>query len=445
MAADSGRGHDEGLVRALGVPGLTANIVNTTIGAGIFVLPASVAVLMGAAAPLAFLVCALVMGLVVTSFALAGSRVSVSGGLYGYVETAFGRSVGFLAGGLLFVNACLGVSSVGTAFAGFVARVFPVVGTKPGKMALLAAVFAILAIVNIRGVKSGARVVGTVTIAKLIPLLIFVVVGLFYIKRDFVLWSGWPSVKALGESVVLLVFAFSGVEVALSPSGEVKNPARTVPWSLFGALLLTTVFYLAIQLVTQGVLGADIANFKSAPLAEAAARFLGSWGGWLILIGAIVSSFGFITSDMLGSPRTIYALSRAGIVPEIFSRVHRQFRTPYVAIITYAVITFLLALSSTFEHLVILSSIPLVLLYLLSCIAAFILMIRDVKSIGEPLKFPAALAVPLVASVSLLWVLFEAVKAVWTETTVTELVIVGGLVAIGVLLFLFRREPLGSR
>jgi len=431
MSLEQPRNVDAQLVRAIGVPGLAANIINTTIGAGIFVLPASVAVLMGPAAPLAFLVCALVMGLVVTSFALAGSRVSISGGLYGYVETAFGRSVGFLAGGLLFVNACLGVSSVGTAFAGFVAKVFPVIGTKPGKMALLAAVFAILAVVNIRGVKSGARVVGTVTIAKLIPLLIFVALGLFYIRRDFVVWPGWPSAKALGES-------------ALTPSGEVKNPARTVPWSLFGALLLTTGFYIAIQLVTQGVLGPDIANFKSAPLAEAATRFVGSWGGWLILIGAIVSSFGFITSDMLGSPRTIYALSRAGIVPEIFSRVHRQFRTPYVAIITYAAITFLLALSSTFEHLVILSSIPLVLLYLLSCIAAFILMIRDVKSVGEPLKFPAAFAVPLIAAVSLLWVLFEAVKAVWTETTVAELVLLGMLIAIGVLLFLFRREPLGS-
>src|SRR3954454_17980637 len=164
---------DHGLIRALGVPGLSANIINTTIGAGIFVLPALVALLLGPAAPIAFIVTALAMGVMVTSFALAGSRVSLTGGLYAYVETAFGRYVGFLAGALLLINACLGVSSVGAAFTGFVANLFPAFNATPMKMGLLLAVFAIFAPINIIGVKSGARAVALVTIAKLIPILVF--------------------------------------------------------------------------------------------------------------------------------------------------------------------------------------------------------------------------------------------------------------------------------
>jgi amino acid transporter len=396
---------DRELIRALGVPGLTANIINTTIGAGIFVLPATVAGLMGAAAPVAFVVCAVVMGLVVTSFALAGSRVSVSGGLYGYVETAFGRYVGFLAGALLFLNACLGISSVAAAFAGFVGNMFPFFGTRPGRMVLLLVVFGSLAFVNVRGVKSGARAVAAVTIAKLIPILVFIGIGVFFIRPAQVAWTGAVSGKALGESVLLLIFAFSGVEIALTPSGEVKNPARTVPRSIFAALAITTVIYIAIQFVAQGVLGAEMTHFAQAPLAEAASRFLGSGGRLLILIGAMISAFGFLTSDMLGSPRTIYAFGRDKILPAIFARVHPAFRTPYIAIVTYALITYGLAFSSTFEQLVIIADVTLLLLYLLCCAAAIVLIRSNVRSEGKPLGFPGATMIPLAAAVVMIWIL----------------------------------------
>ncbi|HSH37809.1 MAG TPA: amino acid permease [Chthoniobacterales bacterium] len=424
--------HDGGLVRALGVAGLAANIVNTTIGAGIFVLPASVALLMGAAAPLAFVVCAAAMGLMVTSFALAGSRVSVTGGIFGYAETAFGRYFGFIAGALLFINACLGVSSVGSAFTGFVGKVFPVMANQTAKMLLLLVVFTVLAAINIRGVKSGARAVGTVTIAKLIPIFVFIGAGLFFIRPELIAWPGWPGAKPLGESVLLLVFAFSGIEIALAPSGEVKNPARTVPRAIFGALLTTTLLYIGIQFVTQGVLGADMPQHKEAPLAEAASRFLGTAGVLLISVGAIVSAFGFITSDMLSSPRTLYALSSDGIVPTFFARVHPRFRTPYVAIITYAVITYLLAFSSTFEQLVVLSNVTLLLLYLLGCSSALVLMRRDVRTAGEPLHFPGAVAVPILASVVIIWILSHA--------TAKELGLSAAYLGLASVLYVFRRR-----
>lgn len=425
---------DAGLIRAVGVPGLAANIVNTTIGAGIFVLPATVAALVGPAAPLAFIVCALAMGLMVTSIALAGSRVSLTGGLYAYVEAAFGRYVGFIAGALLFINACLGVSSVGSAFTGFIGNMFPMLAGTPGKMLLLFVVFGILSMINIRGVKAGVRAVGTVTIAKLIPIFIFVGIGIFYVRPDFIAWPGFPEGKALGQSVLLLVFAFSGIEIALVPSGEVKNPARTVPRAIFSALILTTVLYIAIQLVAQGILGPEMTKFSQAPLAEAASRFLGNAGRMLILIGAIVSAFGFITSDMLGSPRTLFALSRDGILPPMLSRLHPNFRTPHIAIVVYAIITYALAFSSTFEQLVILSNVTLLLLYLLCCAAALVLIRRDVRADGEPLRFPGAQLVPIIASGVIIWILSNA--------TAKEFALTGAFLACASVLFLFRRKPI---
>lgn len=259
---------DSQLVRAIGIPGLTANIVNTTIGAGIFVLPALVAKGLGAAAPVAFLVCALAMVLFVTCFAIAGSRVSLTGGMYAYVETAFGRYVGFLAGILFGLTAILSVAGVVNVLAGSIISLVPMLANTGGRIMVMALVYGILVFINVRGVRAGTVAVTTVTLAKLVPLLIFVVAGIFFINPAGLAWPGFPSGSALGESVLLLIFAFAGIEVALIPSGEVKNPSRTVPRSIYLALAITTALYVAIQLVAQGTLGSELSTNTTSPLAQ---------------------------------------------------------------------------------------------------------------------------------------------------------------------------------
>ena len=277
---------DHQLVRGIGIPALTANIVSSTIGAGIFVIPATVARGLGPAAPLAFVCCAIAMVLFVTCFAIAGSRVSLTGGLYAYVEVAFGRYVGFLAGVLYFLTALGAVAGVVNVLANSVALVVPFLGGPVMRIVVMLGVYGSLVLINIRGVREGAGAVTVITVAKLLPLLLFICVGLFFIHPPNTCpWSGWPGSKSLGDAVILLIFAFVGIEVALIPSGEVKNPARTVPRSAYLALVITTVIYILIQIVGQGTLGADLANHPDAPLAEAAATFLGNLGphdpsGW---------------------------------------------------------------------------------------------------------------------------------------------------------------------
>src|SRR6478672_1783012 len=259
---------DHQLVRAMGVPSLTANIVNSTIGAGIFVLPALMAQGLGSAAPLAFVCCAIAMVLFVTCFAIAGSRVSLTGGLYAYVEVAFGRYVGFLAGMLYFLTALGAVAGVVNVLADSVALVVPFLAGPIMRRVVMFAVYGSLVLINIRGVRQGASAVTAITGAKLLPLLLFICVGIFFIHVPNLAWSGWPSSKSLGDAVILLIFAFVGIEVALIPSGEVKNPARTVPRSAYLALVITAVIYILNQIVGQGTLGADLAKHPDAPLAE---------------------------------------------------------------------------------------------------------------------------------------------------------------------------------
>jgi basic amino acid/polyamine antiporter, APA family len=421
---------DEKLVRGIGIPALTANIISSTIGAGIFVIPATIATGLGPAAPLAFICCAIAMVLFVTCFAIAGSRVSLTGGLYAYVEVAFGRYVGFLAGMLYFLTALGAVAGVVNVLANSVALVVPFLGSPTMRIVVMLAVYGSLVFINIRGVRKGAGAVTVITLAKMLPLLLFIGVGIFFIHAPNLSWSAWPSSKSLGDAVVLLMFAFVGIEVALIPSGEVKNPARTVPRSAYLALVVTTIIYVLIQIVAQGTLGSDLANYKDAPLAESAARFLGNFGRTLLLAGATISAFGFVTSDILSSPRMVFAFGRDGVLPAFFAHVHPRYRSPDVAIITYAVLAFALSISGTFEQLAVLSNVAVLLMYFLCCAGCWVLLQRDVRSDGEPFNFAGMKIVPALAIIAIIWILSHA--------TVREFAVTGIVLALASVVYLIR-------
>src|SRR5438132_111 len=423
---------DHQLIRGIGVPALTANIISSTIGAGIFVIPATVAKGLGSAAPLAFVCCAIAMVLFVTCFAIAGSRVSLTGGLYAYVEVAFGRYVGFLAGMLYFLTALGAVAGVVNVLANSVALVVPFLGSPVMRIVVMLGVYGSLVLTNIRGVRKGAGAVTVITVAKLLPLLLFICVGIFFVHPPNLAWSGWPGSKSLGDAVILLIFAFVGIEVALIPSGEVKNPARTVPRSAYLALFVTTIIYITIQLVAQGTLGADLANYKDAPLAEAAAKFLGNIGRTILVAGATISAFGFVTSDILSSPRMIFAFGRDGALPAFFAHVHPRYRSPDVAILTYAVLAFALSVTGTFEQLAVLSNVAVLLMYLLCCAGCWFLVKRDVRSDGQPFNFPGMKIVPALAIVAIVWILSHA--------TVREFAVNGILLALASVVYLIRGQ-----
>jgi basic amino acid/polyamine antiporter, APA family len=384
------------------------------------VLPALVYQGMGPLSPLSFIVCAALMGLIVTTIAMAGSRVSLTGGIYAYVEVAFGAYVGFLAGVLQWLTGLLAVSGVATAMLDQAGTLAPVLGSRAFRVTALIVLFGALATVNARGVRAGTRVIETVTAAKLVPLLVFVAAGAFFVDPDALTWPGPPEGNALGRSVLLLIFAYSGVEVAIAPSGEVKNPATTVPRAVFLALAITTALYIAIQAVAQGVLGDQLSMYTVAPLAEAASRFLGGAGLTLMLLGAICSMFGYLSGDMLSSPRSLYAIARDGFLPSALARIDPDRRTPRNAIWTHAVLAVIFASTSTFQSLAIISNVGLLVLYLLACGAALELARRDVRTEEAPFSLRGTLLWPVLGVVIVLWILSTATG---TEFALTGIVL----------------------
>jgi amino acid transporter len=415
----------------IGVRRLAASTINSTIGAGIFVLPAVVAADLGPAAPLAYLVCGGMMVLIVSCFASAGSRVSLTGGLYAYVEAAFGPFVGVLAGVLYSLSASMAAAGVASLFVASLAAIWPPAGNPSGRVPVLALLFAGLAAVNVRGVAPGARLVEAVTLAKLIPLVVLIGAGVWFVRPEHLAVSVLPPASAVGRTAIVLIFAFVGVEVALVPSGEVSHPARTVPRALFTALAVTTTIYLAIQAVALGILGPALGGYASAPLADAMARVVGPGGRLFVLAGAMVSMFGYVAGDMLGSPRALFALARDRMLPSALARIHPRFHTPHVAIVTYAAFVAAVAVSSRFTQLAIIANVAILTMYLLCVLASYELQRRNVRSDGTPFVLPGGIVVPLMAAGAIVWLVSQA--------TIRELTVEAVVLSCAALAYLVRR------
>jgi len=422
-APPSGTRGERGLVRVIGTWGLAAGIVNVTVGGGIFRLPAGVASAVGAAAPLAYLACTIVMGLIVLCFADAGSRVSMTGGPYAYVETAFGPFVGFVSGSLLWVGITLALSAVTTFFADSLLALVPALGATGRRIAIVV-VLIVLAAANVRGVAGVTRFNALATIAKLLPLVLLVLAGLVAMRWSNLAWHGTPSAGAVSRASVLLIFAFLGVESALVPSGEVRDPARTVPRAIFLAMTAVAVLYVTIQLVAQGLLGDALAN-DPTPLASAAAVALGPWGRTMILVGSAVSMFAYVSGMTLAVPRMLFAFGRDGFLPAGLARVHPTWRTPYVAIVVQVIIVAALALFGRFEVLAVAANVTVLLVYGACCAAATELRRRDVRAGGIPFEVPGGAVVPWLALLVIAWLLWGLRLDEWIAAGVVVLVAMG--------------------
>lgn len=337
----------------MGSWGVSAAIVNITIAGSIFVLPGTLGDTMGAAAPFAYLLGAALFVPLVLSLAAVGSRVVTSGGPYIYVETAFGRFPGFLIAALLWISAVSGSGGIAAALADQFAHAIPAMAAPLPHALLLLAVYGSLVLVNALGVRAGARANLLLAAAKTLPLLIIVALGFRYAHAQNFAITQWPDARALGTALILLVFAYSGVETALAPSGEMRDNDKVVPTAVLTGVAFVVVLYIAIQSVCQGVLGHNLAGHLAPVTAVAEKIFPG--GGVLVVSTAAIALFGSLQGDLLGTSRLLYAMARDGLLPRALVRVTPRSRVPMVAVVTHAGAAFAVAVGGSFNTLALVS------------------------------------------------------------------------------------------
>ena len=389
---------DSQLIRALGVSAFTLTLVNNIIGSGIFGLPAAAAGIMGPAAPIGYIGCSILVGLVALCFAECGSRLPATGGTYVWARTAFGPGVGSSVGYLMaFANLAGSNAAVGALLVASLRAAMPHLPAW-GPAVIVGLIYVLLALTNIRGVKAGARVSMTAALIKVTPLFVLVGAGIFAINRDNLQIVEAPSTGTLASGMVLLFFAFMGIEGPLSTIGEVKNPSRTIPRALGLAVLLTGGLYLLVQVVAQGVLGPRLAQATDAPLAEAAAVVFGPGGRTFLLWAAILSTTGYFTGDILSGPRMFNALGENGLLPRWLGKVHPDYRTPHVAIAFYASFCGVLAMTGTFRALAVFAAAGTLVVYLVSVLGLLRLRAKNIQGDSEPFRAPGGAALPIVCA-----------------------------------------------
>ena len=428
---------DEGLVRVIGAGALGLSVVNMVVGAGIFVLPGRIAAELGSAAILAYLVCSVAVALVFLCFAEIGSRITRSGGAYAYIEEAFGPFAGFIASVLFwFGYSALSDAAITVAMVEVMTIAFPVLGASAPRAVFIVAIFAFLTVVNIRGVKAGVRLVVFNTLAKLIPLLLLLVAGLFAINMENLAIPEWPSAQEVGAGAIMLFFAFTGAECALSASGEIKKPSKTVPLGLLIGISGLLVLYIGLQTVAQGVLGPELGNQTEAPLAAVAVEVFGSWGGTMLLAAVVISIYGAISGDMLGAPRVIFASSMDGNLPRFLSKVHPKYKTPHVAVIFFAAVVCAFALSGTFRYLAVFATGSLLLIDLGVVLAVLRLRQRDGLPKAGEFRLPFGPLIPVLSCLIVGWLLLQLPAA--------EAISIAGLISVSVVVYILRAVARGS-
>ena len=393
---------EENLRRDLTLRDIVAIGINGIVGTGIFFLPGQAAAMLGPAAVLTFLISGAASMSMVFCFAEVGSRFRGTGGPIRFAQAAFGDLAGFTVGWMAVVTRFAAWGALANAMVTSLDVVVP--GTANHRTVVLCLLFAALAAVNISGIRWAAVMTNVFTVAKLLPMLLFVAIGLFHI--DWGLYQPFApnGYSELGAGTLLIFFAFSGFELLSVPAGEMRNPRRMVPVALLVVMGLITVIYLGIWAVCAGTLP-TLAGSES-PVSEAAAMFMGPTGNAIISLGILMSVLGVNAATSLSSSRLLYTLGHAGQVPRIFGQVHARTRAPVAAILFTTAVTLALALTGSFVELAVLSVVARFTAMIPSCAAVPVLRRKMSEEPGFKLRFGPL--IPIVAVSICVWILVQA-------------------------------------
>jgi len=399
------------LLRVVGFWALAAAVINLSIGGSIYVLQGTFAGTLGVAAPLAFLLGALVFIPVTMCIAAAGSRIRGTGGPYIYVRAAFGPLPSFATGSVFWISNFAGAASLAAALMDQLAQIVPSVSRPWPRGAIIGTIYFFLCALNARGIRTGAIAIILLAAVKLLPLVLLAVLGSFYVHAANFHGPATLTWSSVGSAMVLVMFCYSGMEIALSPSGEIYNPSRVVPRATLIAMATVVLLAVGLQIVAQGVLGSRLAN-NPAPLAALAdSLFPGSYG--VILLAASIAMFGILQGDLVGSSRLLYALARDRYLPSILCHVTVRRRVPLPALVTHAAVIAVVATFGTFKSLALVSGGAISIVYIGCCAAAWRLQKQDARESGRPFVLPGGPWIPVMTCAALLLILVTLERSEW--------------------------------
>ena len=386
-----------GLVRTIGRWSLTALMINSIIGSGIFGLPSVVAGRLGRFAPLAYVIAGAGIAVIAGCLSEVASQFREAGGPYLYARETLGRFWGIQIAWMTWLSRIAAASGTANLFVTYLGQVLPRATEPLFRALILAVLVSVLAAVNYVGVRSGTRVSDFFTVTKLLLLALFIAAGLGWMKMHgtvaIVPLSHAIEAKDWFEAVLVLVFAYGGFEAVLFATAEMRDPRRDVPVALLVGIATVAIIYMLVQVVVAGTLPNPAASIR--PLAESTGRIFGGRAAAAFALGALVSIYGYLSANMLHTPRLTFALAERGDFPPIFARIHERFQTPHISILLYTALLLTFTLAGSFQWNITLSAIARLFTY--SAVAIALLLLRRRRPQADAFRLPAGKVLAILA------------------------------------------------
>jgi amino acid transporter len=418
-----------GLRKEISQLGFGAIALNGTIGAGIFALPAIAVDRAGWFSPWVYVLCGLLIMLIVFVFARVASYFEDTGGPVTYASQAFGPFVGFQTGWLLTLSRAAAFAANAHLMVTYAGWFWPPLLGGAAHAAAVLAVCLVLTGINVIGVRQGMLAIFALTLLKLLPLALLVLLGFVHISPDIFSAADIPPLDSLGETMLIVFYAFVGFESAVIPAGEARNARRDIPLALVRTILGITLFYFLIQVVTISV-DPGVGGSKT-PLTDVAMILMGGAGAVLLTLGGVFSISGNLTASMLSAPRMLYAMAHQGTMPGWFGGVHARYHTPANAILFYGAFSIVLVLSGGFVWLAAMSTVVRLLVYVLS-IATLPVLHRKIGEYEGQFRLAGGMLIPVLALLISLWLMSHASARSWLVTV--------AFMALGGVMYLFTRR-----
>ncbi|NVJ85099.1 MAG: amino acid permease [Algoriphagus sp.] len=421
------------LKREVGMGGVITNVLSISIGSGIFLLPALVYGILGHASILAYIFCGLIFLFLGLCFGELSSRVPDTGGLYVYINRAFGPMAGFIANILYWFG--VGVLACGAlmnALADIAGSYFPIFKETGIRIIFFAALTAFSAFLNIKGIKDSMVFIKILTWTKVISLMALVSIALTQLDFANISWEGFPEFGKIGEASILLIFAFLGGELALANGGEMKDPTRTGPIGFFIGIIMVILGFCTIHLAAQGVLGDLMLTNQEAPLAELAKVIFGETGFILVLILSFIAVWSTLSSILTLLPRILYAGAKDGLLHPTLSKIHPKYGTPYIAIIFLAILEFGFAASGSFQYLLVLVTGASLVIYFGAVLAYLKFRWNSKTEAPKSFQVPFGNTVGILTLIAISWVFFH--------LSTNELLAIGLFMLILAMIYILRAQ-----
>lgn len=398
-------------------------LINGTIGSGIFGLPSKIFAQSGFYSIVALIVCAIISLVIILNFAEVASRFDKTGGPYLYTLEAFGRFPAYIIGWLVLISRLATYAALINLFVSYLSYFNTVFLSASYKIGAIIFITMLFTMVNFRGVKNSARLSNFLAIAKVTALLLFIVVGLFFIDPELInIQESPPSLSAFSSSILLLIFAFSGFESILVNTGELKDPKKNIPFALIFSIIFIAIFYILIQIVCVGTLPGLATSDK--PLTDAAHIYMGPVGAIIITVGAIISIGGTLHAIMFIGSRVPFALSEAKQFPSLFSHLHAKFRTPVYSLLAFSAVSILVSVSGSFIYAVSISVITKILQFFVVCMV-LIKLRKANPSDTNYYKLPYGTALAVLGMITSVWLLFNSKLSEFRDVLITIVVGIG--------------------